>query len=88
VQTVHDVDNDGYLVPEELDAMLRAFVIGSAKLAAQACNVMEVEGAPCYLLRGIYNMQTPLRFKLGGRPILSAHLNVETARSERKRPEM
>lgn len=23
--------------------MLRAFVIGSAKLAAQACNVMEIE---------------------------------------------
>ena len=41
--SVHDVDNDGYLVPEELDAMLRAFVIGSAKLAAQACNVMEIE---------------------------------------------
>jgi len=28
----------------------------------------------------------PLRFKLGGRLILSAHLNVETAGSERKRP--
>eukprot|EP01043_Picozoa_sp_COSAG02_P005148 COSAG02_NODE_138_length_34440_cov_16.694368_11_plen_320_part_00 len=41
--SVHDVDNDGYLVPEELDAMLRAFVIGSAKLAAQACDVMEIE---------------------------------------------
>jgi hypothetical protein len=40
-----------------------------------------------YLLRGIY-IQTPLRFKLGGRPILSARLNVETARSERKRPEI
>jgi hypothetical protein len=26
----------------------------------------------------------PLRFKLGGRPVLSARLNVETARSERK----
>jgi hypothetical protein len=35
-----------------------------------------------YLLRGIY-MQTPLRFKLGGRHVLSAHLNVETAGSER-----
>ena len=34
----------------------------------------------------IYAM--PLRFKLGGRPILSTHLNVETARSERKRPEI
>ena len=31
---------------------------------------------------------TPLRFKLSGRPILSAHLNVETAGSERKRPEI
>lgn len=41
--SVHDVDNDGYLVPEELDAMLRAFVIGSAKLAAQACDVIEIE---------------------------------------------
>eukprot|EP01045_Picozoa_sp_COSAG04_P058820 COSAG04_NODE_28809_length_273_cov_0.597701_1_plen_72_part_01 len=36
-----------------------------------------------YLLRGIY-MQTPLRFKLGGRPVLIAHLNVETAGSEPK----
>jgi hypothetical protein len=27
----------------------------------------------------------PLRFKLGGRRILSAHLNVETAGSERNR---
>jgi hypothetical protein len=31
---------------------------------------------------------TPLRFNLGGRPVLSAHLNVETAGSERKRPEI
>jgi hypothetical protein len=31
---------------------------------------------------------TPLRFKLGGRPMLSAHLNVETARSERKPSEI
>ena len=31
---------------------------------------------------------TPLRFKLSGRPVLSAHFNVETARSERKRPEI
>jgi hypothetical protein len=31
---------------------------------------------------------TPLRFELGGRPVLSAHLNVETAGSERKRPEI
>ena len=29
----------------------------------------------------------PLRFKLGGRPVLSAYLHVETAGSERKRPE-
>ena len=29
----------------------------------------------------------PLRFKLGGRPVLSARLNVETARSKRKWPE-
>eukprot|EP01046_Picozoa_sp_COSAG06_P086695 COSAG06_NODE_33263_length_492_cov_7.506361_1_plen_47_part_10 len=28
---------------------------------------------------------TPLRFELGGRPILSAHLNVETAGLEPKR---
>jgi NAD(P) transhydrogenase subunit alpha len=41
-----------------------------------------------YLLRGIYIYATPLRFKLGGRPVLSAHLNVETAGSERKRPEI
>jgi hypothetical protein len=31
---------------------------------------------------------TPLRFKLGGRPVLSAHLNVETAGFEPKRPEI
>jgi hypothetical protein len=30
----------------------------------------------------------PLRFKLGGRPVLSARFNVETARSQRKRPEI
>ena len=30
---------------------------------------------------------TPLRFKLGGRHVLSARFNVETAGSERKRPE-
>jgi hypothetical protein len=41
---------------------------------------------PC-LLRGIY-VQTPLRFALGGRPVLSARFNVETAGSERKRPEI
>jgi hypothetical protein len=29
-----------------------------------------------------------VRFKLGGRPILSAHLNAETARSEPERPEI
>ena len=39
-----------------------------------------------YLLRSIF-VQQPIRFKLGGRPVLSAHLNAETARSERKRPE-
>ena len=27
--TVHDVDNDGYLVSEKLGAMLRAYVIGT-----------------------------------------------------------
>ena len=31
---------------------------------------------------------TPLRFKLGGHPVLSARFNVETAGSERKRPEI
>jgi hypothetical protein len=31
---------------------------------------------------------TPLRFKLGGRPVLSTRFNVETAGSERKRPEI
>jgi hypothetical protein len=40
-----------------------------------------------YLLRGIY-MQTPLRFKLSGRRVLSAHLNVETAGFDPKRPEI
>jgi hypothetical protein len=40
-----------------------------------------------YLLRSIL-VQQPIRFKLGGRPVLSAHLNVETAGSEPKRPEI
>ena len=43
-----------------------------------------------YLLRRmdtLYYVIT-LRFKLGGRPILSADLNVETARSARNRPEV
>jgi hypothetical protein len=40
-----------------------------------------------YLLRSIL-VQQPVRFKLGGRPVLSAQLNVETAGSERKRPEI
>jgi hypothetical protein len=31
---------------------------------------------------------TPLRFKLGGHPVLNARFNVETAGSERKRPEI
>jgi hypothetical protein len=31
---------------------------------------------------------TPLRFKLGGRPVLSAGFNVKTAGSERKRAEI
>jgi hypothetical protein len=31
---------------------------------------------------------TPLRFKLGGHPVLSARFNVETAGSERKRAEI
>jgi hypothetical protein len=31
---------------------------------------------------------TPLRFKLGGHPFLSARFNVETAGSERNRPEI
>ena len=40
-----------------------------------------------YLLRPKLAQQ-PVRFKLGGRPVLNAHLNVETAGSERKRPEI
>jgi hypothetical protein len=40
-----------------------------------------------YLLRSIL-VQQPVRFKLGGRPVLSAHLNVETAGSEPKRAEI
>ena len=40
-----------------------------------------------YLLRSIL-VQQPVRFKLGGRPVLSARFNVETAGSERKRPEI
>jgi hypothetical protein len=40
-----------------------------------------------YLLRSIL-VQQPVRFKLGGRPVLSACLNVETAGSEPKRPEI
>jgi hypothetical protein len=51
----------------------------------------DVGGRQCmcrYLLRRIYICAMPPRFKLDGRPILSAHLNVETAGSERKRPEI
>jgi len=40
-----------------------------------------------YLLRRIL-VQQPVRFKLGGRPVLNAYLNVETAGFERKRPEI
>jgi hypothetical protein len=36
-----------------------------------------------YVLRGICSYVMALRFKLGGRPVLSAHLNVETARFKR-----
>ena len=35
-----------------------------------------------------YIYVTPARFKLGGRPVLSARFNIETAGSERKRPEI
>ena len=42
-----------------------------------------------YLLRGIFNLvELPVRFNMGGRPVLSAHFNVETARSEHNRPEI
>jgi hypothetical protein len=42
-----------------------------------------------YLLREYMKIfAMPLRFKLGGRPVLSARLNVETAGSERKQPEI
>ena len=44
-----------------------------------------VVSARGYLLRPIYTVMPPGDFKLGGRPILSADLNVETARSERSR---
>jgi Ca2+-binding EF-hand superfamily protein len=40
---LYDLDGDGFLVPAELDAMLSAYIIGSAKLAAEACDVMELE---------------------------------------------
>eukprot|EP01046_Picozoa_sp_COSAG06_P017991 COSAG06_NODE_1238_length_10133_cov_3382.190452_8_plen_259_part_00 len=50
-------------------------------------DLASLDRAERYLLRGIY-MQTPLRFKLGGRSVPSARLNVETARSERKRPDI
>ena len=40
-----------------------------------------------YLLRKNVYVR-PLRLKLGGRRVLSANLNVETARSQRKRPEI
>jgi hypothetical protein len=39
--------------------------------------------------RGTYSGEyEPVRFKLGGRPFLSARLNVKTAGSERKRPQI
>ena len=40
---LYDLDGDGFLVPAELEAMLSAYIIGSAKLAAEACDVMELE---------------------------------------------
>ena len=33
------MDGDGFLTPAELEAMLRAYLIGSAKLASSACDV-------------------------------------------------
>jgi hypothetical protein len=51
--------------------------------------------ARCHRNRGVGSVPTPgniyvtpLTFKLGGRPVLSAHLNVKTAGSEPKRPEI
>jgi hypothetical protein len=39
--------------------------------------------------RGIFRLvELPVRFQMGGRPVLSAHLNVETSRSEHNRPEI
>ena len=40
---LYDLDGDGFLVPSELESMLSAYIIGSAKLAAEACDVMELE---------------------------------------------
>jgi hypothetical protein len=74
---------------------MRAFAqTGSGQEHQKSCDKRP---CVCFLLQGrrwaavpapgnIY--VTPLRFKLSGRPILSAHLNVETARSERKQPEI
>ena len=41
--SLYDLDEDGYLVPDELEQMLRAYMIGSAKLAAEAVDVMEID---------------------------------------------
>jgi hypothetical protein len=39
--------------------------------------------------RGIFRLvELPVRFQMGGRPVLSAHLNVETSRSEHNRPKI
>jgi hypothetical protein len=56
------------------------------KLSIGPFGVCVVTAMQQYLLRSIL-VQQPVRFKLGGRPVLSAHLNVETAGSEPKRPE-
>jgi hypothetical protein len=51
-------------------------------------DLVDTVATNMYQLRAIYVYAMPLRFKLDGRPIMSARLNVETARSERKRPKI
>jgi hypothetical protein len=68
------------------------FAIGVAGGCWQGPDCSDPTAVGCYTTAvpapGNIYCAMPLRFKLGGRPILSARLNVETARPERKRPEM
>jgi hypothetical protein len=64
-------------------------LLGAGTTAAAATTPQQPQRrrARSYLLRPIL-VGLPVRFKPAGRRVLSADLNTETARSERKRPEI